>query len=75
MGWTEEVEETPRGSSIKEEHRALMGTALESYRSAGAVLHEVFKNLAAGFEVQFLRFHVVYLSLLFLLVLSEDIRV
>ena len=51
MGWTEEVEGTRRGASIKEEHHALMGTVLEGYRSARAVLHEVFKNLAAGFEV------------------------
>jgi hypothetical protein len=61
-GWTEEMEDALKGSSIKEEHRALMGTALESYRSAGAALHEVFKNLAAGFEVRILRIQRVYLS-------------
>jgi hypothetical protein len=55
VGWTEEVEEALRGSSIKEEHRALIGTALEGYRSAGAGLYEVFKNLIVGFEVRLLR--------------------
>jgi hypothetical protein len=61
VGWTEEVEEALRGSSIKE-HRALIGTALEGYRSAGAGLHEVFKNLVAGFEVRLLRIQFVYLN-------------
>jgi hypothetical protein len=54
-GWTEEMEDALKGSSVKEEHRALIGTALQGYRSAGAGLHEVFKNLIAGFEVHFLR--------------------
>jgi hypothetical protein len=53
-GWTEEMEDTLKDSSIKEEHRALIGAALQGYRSTGAGLHEVFKNLVAGFEVCFL---------------------
>jgi hypothetical protein len=59
-GWTEEMEDALKGSSVKEEHRALIGTALQGYRSAGAGLHEVFKNLIAGFEVRFLRVQFVY---------------
>ena len=55
MGWAEEVEEALKGCSLKEEHRALIGTVLEGYRSAEAGLHEVFKNLVAGFEVHLLR--------------------
>ena len=54
-GWAEEVEEALKGCSLKEEHRALIGTALEGYRSIEAGLHEVFKNLIAGFEVRLLR--------------------
>ena len=54
-GRTEEMEDDLKGSSIKEEHRALMGTVLESYRSAGAALHKVFKNLVAGFELRLMR--------------------
>ena len=64
-GWTEEMEDALKGSSIKEEHRALIGMALQGYRSAGAGLHEVFKNLVVGFEVCFLRIQFVYLSCLF----------
>jgi hypothetical protein len=51
MGWAEEAEEALKGCSLKEEHRALIGTTLEGYRSAEAGLREVFKNLVAGFEV------------------------
>jgi hypothetical protein len=47
------MEDTLKGSSIKEEHRALIGAALQGFRSAGAGLHEVFKNLVASFEVCF----------------------
>ena len=60
-GWTKEMEDALKGSSIKEEHRALIGTALQGYRSAGAGLHEVFKNLVAGFKVRLMCIHVVYL--------------
>ena len=59
MGWTEEMEDALKGSSIKEEHRALIGVALQGYQSAGASLHEVFKNLIAGFQVCFLSAHMV----------------
>jgi hypothetical protein len=52
-GWTEEMEDTLRGSSIKEKHRALMGAALQGFRSAEAGLHEVFKNLITSVEVCF----------------------
>ena len=62
MGWTEEMEDTLKGSSIKEEHRALIGAALQGFRSTGASLHEVFKNLIVGFEVRFLRVQFVYLN-------------
>ena len=55
MGWAEEAEEALKGCSLKEEHRALIGTALEGYRSVEAGLREVFKSLVAGFEVCFLR--------------------
>ena len=51
IGWTEEMEETLKGSSLKEEHRALIGAALQGSRSAGAGLHEVFKNLVTSFDV------------------------
>jgi hypothetical protein len=54
-GWAKEAEEALRGCSLKEEHRALIGATLEGYRSAEAGLHEVFKNLVAGFEVRLLR--------------------
>ena len=59
------MEDTLKGSSIKEEHRALIGVALQGFRSAGAGLHEVFKNLIVGFKVRFLRIQFVYLSYLF----------
>ena len=54
MGWAEEAEEALKGCSLKEEHRALMGTTLEGYRSAEAGLREVFKSLVAGFEIRLL---------------------
>ena len=59
MGWAEEAEEALKGCSLKEEHRALIGAALQGYRSIGAGLHEVFKSLVAGFEVCFLSAHPV----------------
>jgi hypothetical protein len=52
-GWTEEMEDTLKDSSIKEEHRALIGAALQGFQSTEAGLHEVFKNLVASFEVSF----------------------
>lgn len=52
-GWTEEIEETLKGSSLKEEHRALIGAALQGFWSAGAGLHEVFKGFIMSFEVLF----------------------
>ena len=64
-GWTEEMEDALKGSSIKEEHRALIGSALQGYRSTGSGIHEVFKNLVAGFEVRFLHIQFAYLSCLF----------
>ena len=47
------MEYTLKGSSIKEEHRALIGAVMQGFRSAEVVLHEVFKNLVASFEVRF----------------------
>jgi hypothetical protein len=49
------VEETLKGSSLKEEH-ALIGAALRGFRSTGASLHEVFKNLVTSFEICFYPF-------------------
>ena len=36
------MEDALKGSSIKEEHHALIGAALQGYRSAEAGLHSVF---------------------------------
>ena len=39
------------GSSLKDEHRALIGAALQGFWSAEAGMHEVFKGLLTSFEV------------------------
>lgn len=55
-GWPEEMEEALTGSSIAEEHRALIGAALQGFRSAEARICEVFKGLVKNFEVCFYTF-------------------
>nr|XP_045089558.1 chromosome partition protein MukB-like [Aegilops tauschii subsp. strangulata] len=45
------MEETLKGSSLKEEHCAMICATLQGFRSAGAGLNEVFKNLVTSFEV------------------------
>lgn len=52
QGWPEEMEVALRSSSIMEEHRALIGTSLSSFRPAETGMHEVFKGLFKGFEVR-----------------------
>jgi hypothetical protein len=42
------------GSSLKEEHRALIGAALQGFWSSEAGMHEAFKGLITSFEVIFL---------------------
>ena len=40
-----------RDGGYLEGHRALIGTMLQGFWSAGAGLHEVFKNLVTSFEL------------------------
>ena len=40
------MEETLKGSSPKEEHRALIGMVLQGFRFMGVGMHEVFRNLS-----------------------------
>ena len=40
------------GPSIAEEHRALIDTALQGFRSVEAEMREVFKGLFRSFEVR-----------------------
>jgi hypothetical protein len=39
------------GSSLKEEHRTLIGTALQGFQSTEAGMREAFKGLITSFEV------------------------
>ena len=43
--------EAPRGASIVEEHRILMGTVIERIQSAKSGLTEACTSLLIGFEV------------------------
>ena len=52
-GWTEEIEVALMGSSLTKEHRALIGAALQGFRSTEARMREVFKGLVMSFEVFF----------------------
>ena len=56
VGWTKEVEAALMGSSLKEEHRTLVGVALQGFRSAEARMREVFKGFIRIFEVLFYLF-------------------
>jgi hypothetical protein len=62
-GWTEEMEVSLMGSSIKEEHRTQIDTALQVFRSAEVGMHEIFKSLIKSFEV----FTILTLRVTFLL--------
>ena len=55
-GWTEEMEAALTGSSLKEEHRALIGVVLQGFRPVEAGMREVFKGLVMSFEVFFCTF-------------------
>ena len=48
-GWPDEMEEALTSSSIVEEHRALQGTALNSFRSTETGIREAFNGLFAYF--------------------------
>lgn len=50
-GWPDELEEALTSSSIAEDHRALMGTVLQSLRSVDNGLKEAFNGLLTGFKV------------------------
>ena len=49
--WPDEMEEALTSSSVAEEHRALVGTVLQSLRSVDNGLKEAFSGLLTGFKV------------------------
>ena len=50
-GWSAVMEEALSGSSIAEDHRALMGAILQSIQSVDSGLKEAFNGLLTGFKV------------------------
>ena len=50
-GWPDEMEEALTSSSIAEEHRALIGTVLQSLWSVDSGLKETFSGLLTGLKV------------------------
>ena len=50
--WSEELKDLLGRASISEDHRALMGTVIESISSAESGLHEAVRSLLTGFEVR-----------------------